>query len=242
MKKILLSLIAPLAFIATLSAQISQQEADEIVLQRLEGETKAYCIYAKEEVQTGVEITISTGETLELDYLTWVYYVSYIGETNGKYLVVKESNGNLLEVNTKNDKGPNDLENWRVVIVDGDDYPIDIPFEEYSLGENCEWTNLAYDYTVIIINSDEELKQYVIGSDYPEIDFFEKTLLLANGKAVSNILEITVNSLQQLSKQGYEMKVDLFLGYAGIMSYWELPIIVDKVNEKCIIELIITVL
>jgi len=37
--------------------------------------------------------------------------VNYAGETNGKYLVVKESNGNLLEVNAKNDE----LDGWRVV-------------------------------------------------------------------------------------------------------------------------------
>jgi len=118
MKKILLLLVAPIVFMTTLSAQISQKEADEIVIERLSDETKPYCLYAQKEVQTEFEITTATGEVLELGYSAWVYYVSYIGETNGKYLIVKESNGNVLEVNSKNDVGPDDLGEWRVVIYD----------------------------------------------------------------------------------------------------------------------------
>jgi hypothetical protein len=74
-------------------------------------------------VQTGFEVITSTGETLELDYPVWVYYVSYTEAAIGKYLIVKESNGNLLEINPKNDVVPNDLEDWRMVISI-------IPFEE----------------------------------------------------------------------------------------------------------------
>jgi len=115
MNKILLSLVVPLVFMTTLSAQISQEQADRIIIERLSDETKPYCLYAQKEVQTEFEITTATGEILELGYSTWVYYVSYIGETNGKYLIVKESNGNLLEVNTKNDAGPNDLTKWKPI-------------------------------------------------------------------------------------------------------------------------------
>jgi hypothetical protein len=45
-----------------------------------------------------------------------VYYVNFTGTQNGKYLIVKENNGNLLEINTKNDNGPNNLTTWIVVM------------------------------------------------------------------------------------------------------------------------------
>jgi len=115
MKKILLSLIVPLVFITTLSAQISREQADQIVQQRLDNATKPYCAYVQEEVQTEFKITTTTGEVLELGHPCWIYYVSYIGETNGKYLIVKESNGNVLEVKAKNDDGPNDLTKWKPI-------------------------------------------------------------------------------------------------------------------------------
>jgi len=116
MKKLFLLLVAPCVMFSTLSAQITQKEADEIVQQRLDGEEKPCTVYAKEAVQTeGFTVITATGETLELAYPCWVYYVDYAGETNGKYLIVKENNGNLLEVKTKKDTGPGNLMEWRVV-------------------------------------------------------------------------------------------------------------------------------
>jgi len=114
MKKLFLILSFPLAFIFSLSAQITQTEADLIVMERLSDETKDFIIYAQDSVPTeGYTITTSLEEMLELDYSCWVYYVNYPDEPNGKYLIVKESNGSLLEVNTNNDEGPEDLEEWR---------------------------------------------------------------------------------------------------------------------------------
>ena len=105
----------PLISLFSLSAQITQTDADSIVKKRMSNETLDFTIFAKEDVQTGFEIATSTGEILELDYPCWVYYVNFIDVTNGKYLIVKESNGNLLEINTKNDTIPNGLEEWKLV-------------------------------------------------------------------------------------------------------------------------------
>jgi len=119
MKKILLLITALFAFLTALTAQITQEEADRVVWERMGQETLPYTIYAKEGIQTEMTITTSTEEVLELDYSCWVYYVNYTGETNnnGRYLIVNESNGNLLEVNTKNDVGPSDLAAWREVVA-----------------------------------------------------------------------------------------------------------------------------
>jgi len=115
MKKIFPLIFMPLISLFSLSAQITQTDADSIVKKRMSNETLDFTIFAKEDVQTGFEIATSTGEILELDYPCWVYYVNFIDVTNGKYLIVKESNGNLLEINTKNDTIPNGLEEWRLV-------------------------------------------------------------------------------------------------------------------------------
>jgi len=115
MKKILL-LTMLFAFVSALSAQITQERADEIVLERINQETQPYIVYAKEGVQTETTITTTTGEILELDYSCWVYYASDISVNCfcGFYLIVNESNGNLLEVKTKN-ATPEGLAEWTVL-------------------------------------------------------------------------------------------------------------------------------
>jgi len=113
MKKILLLLTALVAFFA-LSAQITQEEADSIVLERLSQEIQPHTIYAKEGIQTDMSITTANNEILELDYNCWVYYISYTDA--GRYLIVNESNGNLLQVNTTSNAAPEDLVEWRVVL------------------------------------------------------------------------------------------------------------------------------
>ena len=121
-----------------------------------------------------------------------------------------------------------------------DSFPKDISFTEYVLADDCQWQNLAYDDQVIIINSDKQLRQYVActGSGYPKIDFEKQTLLLAHGMATSGAVYPNCTCLQQISEQSYKMEVDLFQGLAAVMSPWQVAIIVDKLEEECIIELI----
>jgi len=122
MKKILLLIVAPFVFFSALFADtVSQEEADRIVLERLNKETQSYTVYAKEGVQKEMRIITSTGELLEINYFCWVYYVRYAADTNqGRYLIVKEANGSLLEVDAKIGAGPEDLEKWREVMMEGD--------------------------------------------------------------------------------------------------------------------------
>ena len=116
MKKILLLIAAPFVFLLALSAQTTQPEADGIALERLNQETRPYTLYAKEDVQQKMTITTDNEEILELDYACWVYYVHYVNNT-GKYLFVKASNGNVLEVNMNGDAMPEDLAEWRIVTL-----------------------------------------------------------------------------------------------------------------------------
>jgi len=117
MKKILLLLVAPCVFLSALSAQVTQQDADAIVLGRLD-KTKDVTLYAAK----GDVLSVKTikGEELELAYACWAYYIRYSGKT-GQYVMVKKSDGNLLEILPKNnDTGPNNLTEWRVV------YPVSL--------------------------------------------------------------------------------------------------------------------
>ena len=125
MKKILLLIAASFAVLTAFSAippalPITQKSADGIVSVRMYQEPQLlYTVYAKEGVQeAGTIITTANAETLELDYRCWVYYVSYTDETNesaGRYLIVNDSNGNLIEINAKEDAGPDDLETWKII-------------------------------------------------------------------------------------------------------------------------------
>jgi len=241
MKKTILLIFVPFFSLFSLSAQITQAEADSIVKKRMSNETSDFTIFAKEDVQTGFEITTSTSETLELNYPCWIYYVNFIDETNGKYLIVKESNGNLLEINTKNDEAPDGLEEWRKIL------PIEIPFEEYSLvGTFCQWINLNYpnfplNGELIIINSDQELDNYItcLAGSYPEIDFLKYTLLLANGTTHKGISEISKHLLQ-LSIDKYKLNIKILLNDADVDESWDTALIVNKLKEESNVELNVT--
>ena len=119
MKKILLLLVAPFIFFTAQSETVTQEEADNIVLERLSQETRQYTIYAKDGVQQKMTVTTANGEIIEVNYKFWVYYISYINNA-GQYIFVKQSNGNVLEVNVTSDATPKDLAEWRIVIGDGE--------------------------------------------------------------------------------------------------------------------------
>ena len=235
MKKILFLFSLPLMFSLSLPAQITQKEADEIVLKRMSTETKPHTIYAREELQTaGFTVTTSPGEMLELEYSCRVYYILYTDETNGKYLVIKESNGNLLEINTKNDQYPEDLEKWRRV-------EFDVWFMEYSLNEtSCEWINLNFKDTVIIINSSSELENYIncTGGSYPEIDFSQYSILLAKGYTDYDISEFSVTYLQQHSSNSFTLNVEIVLtDTARRGKTWVHALVVNKICEGTTVKL-----
>ena len=122
------------------------------------------------------------------------------------------------------------------------EYPIDVPFTAlegvFQTGDidPDKWENLLSG--VLIINSNEEMENYLIRQDdgYPEIDFSKKTLLLACKTSSSSAYGIC-NSLQQLSEKNHEMNVDCYLTGLAMFTLWQVPIIVDKLSEECTIEL-----
>jgi hypothetical protein len=236
MKNILLFIAAFFLFLSA-GAQITQYEADSIAIQSMGEETRQYTIYATQNLQTEFAITTTKEEVLELKYSCWVYYVSFVEDTTANhYLIMKESNGSVLQVNPKNNTITDDLAEWRVI-----GGSIEVPFMEYILGDSCQRISVNYSNdTVILINSNEELENYIecIGDiGYPDIDFSTHTLLLAFGIASSSIVDISCNSLQQCSEQSYKMYIDISLGHATVLTNWQVPIVVDKLDATSIVDL-----
>jgi uncharacterized protein YqcC (DUF446 family) len=231
MKRIFLFIAVSLVFLAA-GAQITQSASDSIALQRMSKETRQYTLFAQKNVQTTFTITTSKGEVLELDYLCWVYYVCYLEETdnnNSLYLIVKESDGNLLEVKTKN-AIPDDLAEWRALKW------ITIPFMEYLLDSaSCQWTNVVTD-TVIIINSNEELENHItcMAGNYLPIDFDQYSLLLVHGNTVYGSIADLIPSLSMLSPDNYKLTVEIQVGDTAAAQQWYTAIIVPKMEQNAV--------
>ena len=132
-----------------------------------------------------------------------------------------------------------------------EDYPIEISFTEYPvindpLSENpCRWNLPGYQNgfysALIIINSNEELECYIecTGANYPAVDFSRYTLLLAHG-VEGHLVRPAHTSLQQLSAESYIMKVGLNPFLVGVITPWQVPIIVSKIADGSVVELIVT--
>ena len=129
------------------------------------------------------------------------------------------------------------------------DEPIDVPFTVFSLTETfCRWVwrggHSPY-REVIIINSDEELQNFLIcreESDFPFIDFSKYTLLLARGveNGISVTKPVIYTDLQQYSLRNYVMNVLLRIGGTANMSEWNFAIITDKLDSNARIRLNVT--
>ncbi|MDR2936101.1 MAG: hypothetical protein LBU80_02005 [Rikenellaceae bacterium] len=121
---------------------------------------------------------------------------------------------------------------------------VDVSFTEYSLEEgvpgeeiSARWVNLPDENnTLLVINSDEELKKYVEG-DYPEIDLTKHTLLLAYGYKGTEIHSVSVEGLRKLSESKYKLNVELVMTFATRPDAWYVALITDKLNENSKVEL-----
>jgi len=117
-------MIALTAWATSLSAQITREQADEIVFQHIKKEvTPPYLLYVNVNTpsETGIAITTYNQEAMQAKYACWAYYLNEnpgLSEpSQHRYLFVKENDGNLMEVITSNDIGPGDLSQWEEVTV-----------------------------------------------------------------------------------------------------------------------------
>jgi hypothetical protein len=118
MKKLIIPMLIFLAWATSLSAQITREQADKIVLEHLQNEvTLPYFLYVNVNApsEAGIAVTTFQEETFTAKYACWAYYLNEYPEvtepTQHRYLFVKANDGNLLEVITSNDMIP-DLTQW----------------------------------------------------------------------------------------------------------------------------------
>jgi hypothetical protein len=107
---------------SSLQAQITQEQANIIVLQHIQNEVASPCllyVYTHAPSVEGIVINTHKEENVKVKYACWAYYLNefpgFTEPCQHRYLFVKEDNGNLLEVITTNDLGVTDLTEWKSV-------------------------------------------------------------------------------------------------------------------------------
>ena len=119
-------------------------------------------------------------------------------------------------------------------------FPMDVSFTEYSLeGTSCQWTNLNYNKDLIVINSNEELENYISCSDgsYIEIDFSKYTLLLASGQTRNAPIEEITKKLTKTAKNEYDFDIDVTTGNLRAITPWLVAITVSKISDDAVVSL-----
>ena len=114
---------------STISARASVESAEASVLsyidENIRGSFRLYMNdYAPDDdkdvtVDTGASIGDGENINFSLNFPCWAYYIDSSPETNdpdtGHYLFVHKVSGYVLRVNTTNDTGPSDLDEWQLV-------------------------------------------------------------------------------------------------------------------------------
>jgi len=132
----------------------------------------------------------------------------------------------------------------------GEIFPRNVPFTEYSLtGTSCRWidtfssTHLSvpfYPAIVIIINSNDELENYISCSegDYPEIDFSKWTLLVVKTSDYNINIDSQVNKIifQQSSSNEYLLAADITPSDTTNAAPLTFSILVPKISDDSQIE------
>ena len=123
-------------------------------------------------------------------------------------------------------------------------YPIEIPFTEYSLGDSCQWTYLNYPAkgAAIIINSSEELTNYIYceGGSYSDIPFSEYTLLVVSATSPSSVPYVLDVDFFKESTNEYTLNLRVFSGIMEFTSRWQFAILTPKISNEIIITLNVT--
>ena len=115
-----------------------------------------------------------------------------------------------------------------------DDYPKNVYFSDSTfVNTSCSWKNLSYKDEVIIINSSEELKNYITCSD---IDFAKYTLLVASGACTSGIQNIT-KKLINTEENKYSFDIDITLNETAVAPKWVETILIPKISQNAVIYL-----
>ncbi|MDR1227372.1 MAG: hypothetical protein LBK47_10850 [Prevotellaceae bacterium] len=115
-----------------------------------------------------------------------------------------------------------------------ENYPIKVPFTEYSLGEaSCRWRGCYSTNNVIVINSDEELSNCItcVGNSYPAVDFSEHSLVLARGGAINGLRCLDVDFSKEAANE-YTLNVTAHTDKTIVAPLLCMAILAPKINRK----------
>jgi len=116
------------------------------------------------------------------------------------------------------------------------EYPIEIPFTEFSLvGTSCDWINFTHDNRVIIVNSREELESHIdcLSESFPDIDFSEYSLLIVAGLTSGAMPPCaTPTRFSQRSIKRYTLEITVSVTIASVMGPWTSFILVPKLSDN----------
>jgi len=140
-------------------AQITREQADVIVFQYIQDEVAppyllyAYALEPSEEIMV---LTTHNEEVIEVEYACWAYYLNehpaLSTPCQHRYLFVKEDDGNLLEVITTHDLGPNDFTEWLLSAI----HNATLSNLSVSAGELAPaFSSYVYQYTVNVVDGEE---------------------------------------------------------------------------------------
>ncbi|MDR2126336.1 MAG: hypothetical protein LBP63_05870 [Prevotellaceae bacterium] len=107
----------------------------------------------------------------------------------------------------------------------------EIPLTEYSLtNTNCQWVNLDYNGSVIVINSKTELEKYITCTEgtFPEIDFAKNTLLIACGSTTNGIQYIQKKFFKKINM--YMLEIEITLNDATVAQPWIATLVTNKLS------------
>ena len=124
-------------------------------------------------------------------------------------------------------------------------YPIEILITEYSLvGTSCQWKNLNHNNKLVIINSNDVLRNYTTCTDgnYPEFDFSKWTLLVFSPSCCNIDSHVKQMLLQQLSKNKYLLTVGMIPSETANAAGKSISALIPKTSDDSQIELDVTII
>ncbi len=97
-------------------------------------------------------------------------------------------------------------------------------------------------HSPIIVNSNEELLQYVHGQSdfYSGVDFSKNSVLLLHGWAHVGVSDVMVRHFQVLSKTEYLLKVFVILTGQDAPFHWVTAIVTEKIDEDISFQVYVT--
>ena len=112
-------------------------------------------------------------------------------------------------------------------------FPQEISFTKFSLvGDGCQWVSFESG-KVIVINSTEELRNFIVCVDdgrFFQIDFSKYSFLLARGSAESAVFYIDIDFSKEAAKE-YALNLKIHTDVSGVAQTWMIAGITPKITS-----------